>query len=124
MSTDEQYLDPATTQIHLTFNAGEDKTVRLVVRDKLGQPVPLASAVATIATPYCPPLHQWTVGNGLELPAGQTGVVLLHTTREQTTAWATAWGDSEWQLDTVDVFGRDQRPCEGDVRVNPTRRPA
>jgi hypothetical protein len=114
-------LAPATAIVHLEFNAGEDVDHEIVVVDQDGQPAPIASAVGTIALPGCPAQHVWSVAAGnLELSDG-TGVVLLHTTAEQTRAWAATWGDSEWQLDTVDAFRSTKVVCAGDVRVNPTR---
>lgn len=115
-------LTPQTRTVHLAFAAGEDATVRVTVLDRDDQPVPLASAEATIGLRGCPPRHVWRVGEGLELDE-QMGVLFLHATSAQTSAWA-AWGDSEWQLDVVDLFGREQRPAEGDVRVTGSRRAA
>jgi hypothetical protein len=114
-------LAPATSIVHLEFNAGEDIEIELIVSDKLGAAVPLTSAVATIALPGCTAQHVWSAPAGNLQLGTETGSVLLSATAEQTAAWYAAFGDSEWQLDTVDVFGRHKRSCEGDVRVNPTR---
>lgn len=113
-------LSPDTTEIDLEFNAGEDMEIELVVTDRDGTPVPLAGAVGTIAVPFCQPEHTWTVAGGnLEL-ADADGVVRLTCTRDETAAWASGFGDAQWQLDVTDIFGRGRRVCEGDVRVNPT----
>jgi hypothetical protein len=116
---------PATAVVHLDFAAGEDVDVELEVLDdsRPRQPVPLQSAVATIAVPDGPVLHEWSAARGnLELhPSdenpGIVSRVRLLTTREQTAAWYEAWGDAEWQLDAIDIFGKAKRPCEGLVRV-------
>jgi hypothetical protein len=126
VTAEEVWLGPATSIVHLEYNAGEDVDVEVVVVDDFGVPVPLTSAVATIGLPRCPdPLHQWTApaGNLVLLDqATRPGSLLLHSTAEQTAAWFQAWGDAEWQLDVVDLFHQSKRACEGDVRVNPSRR--
>lgn len=117
---DTARLTPATAELDLEFNAGEDIDIEIVVVDVESTPVPLASAVGTIALRGCTPHHTWTAADG-SLSLGQaTGTVYLHTRAEDTTAW-TAWGDSEWQLDVVDIFGRRRRACEGDVTVSRSR---
>lgn len=124
--TAEIRLGPATTVVHLQFNAGEDSTDELSVTDRDGAPVPIASAVATIAAHDGTVLHQWTAASGgLTLhPDPTTGVVSrvrLVTTAAQTAAWWAGWCDAGWQLDVVDTFGQAKRPAQGTVRVHRSR---
>lgn len=128
MSTSPIVIEPATTVIHLEFNAGEAVDLELGVFDKAGVPVPITAAIATIAIPEGPILHTWSAAAGnlsllpdLVEPSHFTRVQ-LRTTAAETLAWYEAWADSEWQLETTDLFGRPKRPCEGQVRVRPTRR--
>lgn len=118
--TSPERLKPATADLPLDFNAGEDIDHQLLVTDRDGVPVPLVSAVATIGLPGCPTQHTWSVAAGNLALSDEVGVVELSTTAEQTAEWLTAWGDSEWRLTTVDVFGKRKIPCGGDVRVLPT----
>ena len=123
-------VGPSTTPVHLDFNAGEDVDILLEPFDSSDPPQALfmASAVATIALPGGLPLHTWSVGAGnlaLQIGPGDPAhltQVLLSTTRLETAAWWSAWGDAEWQLEVVDVFGQQKRACEGDVRVRQSRR--
>lgn len=129
MSAGETRLRPATSVIHLEWNAGEDADIRVTVRDAAGVGVPLQSAVGTIALPRSSTaLHTFSAAEGNLALADQTdpvtwGVLILSASAADTLAWQ-AWTDAEWQLDAVDIFGRSKRACEGDVRVIPSRRPA
>lgn len=126
MSDDGTRLAPVTSVIHLEFNAGEDVSTQITVRDRLGVPVPLSDATAVIGLPHCQQVfHEWSTATGnllLQDQATQPGVLHLISTREDTTGWVAVFGDAEWQLDVIDVFGRSKRACQGDVRINPTRR--
>lgn len=121
---------PATSTVHLDFNAGEDVDILLAPFDDSdpAQALYLQDATATVAFQGGPALHVWSVLAGnLSLqpdPDDPThdSRILLSTTAEETTSWWTAWGDAEWQLDVVDVFGQSKRACEGDVRVRQSRR--
>ena len=122
-------VEPATDTVDLLFNAGEDVDVEVVVGGMVTGPkgpvwerAPITSAVATIVDQAGAVLHTWSTDAGnLEL-ADQTqpatyGSVLLRTAKAQTGAWWTAWGDAEWRLDVVDLFGRSKVPARGTVRV-------
>ena len=121
MSSYTTRLTPATAELDLEFAAGEDMDIELQVVDADCQPVPLSAAVGTVALRGCDPDHVWSVEAGNLTLGQEVGVIYLHSTAEQTTGWARDWGDSEWQLDVVDIFGRRRRACEGDVTVFPTR---
>jgi len=112
-------LEPITRTLHLDFVAGESTTIEVEVSDANDRPVPLSAATATVAIPgRCDPLHEWAPPDGLVLADQQTrpGLLWLHATEHDTTAWA-AWGDASWQLDVIDLFGRPLRPCRGQIRV-------
>jgi hypothetical protein len=119
---------PATSTVHLQFNAGEDVDIDLVTADADGDGVLLAGAVATIAPAGGTVVHTWSVGAGnLALlvdpddPTHFTGV-RLSTTAEETASWWEAWGEAGWQLDVTDLFGQSKRACEGGVQVRAPRR--
>lgn len=114
-------VTPATTEVNLDFNAGEDVDVELDVLDDDDQPVPVASAIAMIRTGprSVEKLHEWSAAES-NLTVG-LGKVVLITRATETEAWAADWGDAEWDLEVTDLNGRIKRVCEGDVRVNPGR---
>lgn len=114
-------LSPATSTIHLDFNAYEDVDIELTVEDDNGVPLPLESAVAQIRVPGGPLLHEWSEAAGNITVGPEHGVVVLRCSSADTGRWWVEFAESEWDLNTVDVFGRRKRPCEGQVQVRDPR---
>jgi hypothetical protein len=112
---------PATSVVHLDFNAGEDARIEVDLADDAGQPVEITDVYGCVRVRGAlVPVYEWSQANSnTTFTAGQ---VVLVVARADTALWWAAWGDAEWQLEVTDVRGHRSRVCEGDVRVRSTRR--